>query len=67
MWTKVEDLQNIESNALPVYDNRYVIGKIKTYDDKVYTNFYIVIVSVDVLFTIISIDCFLAYENKYYL
>ena len=67
MWTKVEDLQNIESNALPVYDNRYVIGKIKTYDDKVYTNFYIVIVPVDVLFTIISIDCFLAYENKYYL
>ena len=67
MWTKVEDLQNIESNALPVYDNRYVIGKIKTYDDKVYTNFYIVIVPVDVLFTIISIDCFLAFENKYYL
>ena len=67
MWTKVEDLQNIESNALPVYDNRSVIGKIKTYDDKVYTNFYIVIVPVDVLFTIISIDCFLAYENKYYL
>ena len=67
MWTKVEDLQNIESNALPVYDNRYVTGKIKTYDDKVYTNFYIVIVPVDVLFTIISIDCFLAYENKYYL
>ena len=67
MWTKVEDLQNIESNALPVYDNRYVIGKIKTYDDKVYTNFYTVIVPVDVLFTIISIDCFLAYENKYYL
>ena len=62
----MEDLQNIESNALPVYD-RYVIGKIKTYDDKVYTNFYIVIVPVDVLFTIISIDCFLAYENKYYL
>ena len=63
----MEDLQNIESNALPVYDNRYVIGKIKTYDDKVYTNFYIVIVPVDVLFTIISIDCFLAFENKYYL
>ena len=30
---------NIEVNALPEYDNRYVKTKIETYGDKVYTNF----------------------------
>ena len=39
IWTKVEDLENIELNALPVYDDRYIKTKIRTYDDKVYTNF----------------------------
>ena len=24
IWTKIEDLKNIELNVLPVYDNRYV-------------------------------------------
>ena len=32
---KIENLKNIELNALPVYDDRYI----KTYGDKVYTNF----------------------------
>ena len=35
IWTKIEDLINIELNALPVYDRRYIKTKIKTYDDKV--------------------------------
>ena len=26
-------------NALPAYDGRYIKTKIRTYDDKVYTNF----------------------------
>ena len=39
IWTKIEDLQNINLNALPVYDDRYIKAKIKEYDDKVYTNF----------------------------
>ena len=39
IWTNIEDLKNIELNALPVYDNRYVKTKIRTYGDKVYTNF----------------------------
>ena len=36
IWTKVEDLTNIELNALPVYDDRYIKTKIRTYGDKVY-------------------------------
>ena len=39
IWTKTEDLKNIELNALPVYDDRYIKTKIKTYGDKVCTNF----------------------------
>ena len=39
IWTKIEDLKNIELYTLQVYDNRYKITKIRTYGDKVYTNF----------------------------
>ena len=39
IWFKIEGLQNIELDALPVYDSRYIKIKIKTYGDKVYTNF----------------------------
>ena len=39
IWTKIEDLKNILLNALPVYDERYIKNKIRTYGDKVYTNF----------------------------
>ena len=30
IWTKIEDLKNIELNALPVYDDRYVKIKMIT-------------------------------------
>ena len=39
IWTNIEDLKNIKLNVLPVCDNRYMKTKIRTYDDKVYTNF----------------------------
>ena len=39
IWTNIEDLKNIEFSALQVYDDRYVKTKIRTYSDKVYTNF----------------------------
>ena len=39
IWTNIEDLKNIEFNTLPVYNNIYMKNKIRTYDDKVYTNF----------------------------
>ena len=35
IWTKIEDLKNIELDALPVYDNRHIKTKIRTYSNKV--------------------------------
>ena len=29
IWTKIEDFKNIELNALPVYDDRYIKIKIR--------------------------------------
>ena len=40
IWTEIEDLKNIELNALPVYDDRHIKTKIRTYREKVYTNFH---------------------------
>ena len=37
--TKIEDLKNIELNALPVNHSRYIKNKRGTHGDKVYTNF----------------------------
>ena len=37
--TQIKDLQNIEFIALPVYDDRYIKTKIRTYGEEVYTNF----------------------------
>ena len=39
IWTKIEDLKNIELNALSVYDDIYTKTKIRTYGDKIYANF----------------------------
>ena len=58
-------------NALPVYNDRYLKSKIRTYDDKVYTDFRDLNVPEDDTecesFTVISIDFLLVYENKYHL
>ena len=35
IWAEIEDLQNIELNALPVYDDRLIQSKISTYDNNV--------------------------------
>ena len=35
IWTKIENLKNIELNALPVYDDRYIKTKLRTYSNKV--------------------------------
>ena len=63
--------KNITFNALPVYDDRYIKTKIRTYGDKVYTNFRDLNVPEDDIecesFTVISIDSLLVYKNKYYL
>ena len=71
IWTKIEDLKYSKLNVSPVYDNRYIKPKIRTYGDSVYTNFHGVNVPEDDVecesFTVISIDSLLIYENKYYL
>ena len=68
IWTKIEDLKRIELSALPVYDDRYIKTKIRTYGDKVYTNFRGLDVPEDDIdhesFMVISIDSLLVYESK---
>ena len=34
IWAKIEDLKNIKLNALPVYDDRYIKTKLRTFGDK---------------------------------
>ena len=71
IWTKMENFKNIDLNALPVYDDRYVKIKIRTYGHKVYINFSGLNVPEDGVkcesFPIISIDSLLVYESKHYL
>ena len=38
IWTKIEELENNELNALPIYDDRYIKAKITTCGDTLYTN-----------------------------
>ena len=68
---RIEDLQKIELNVLPVYDDRYMKPAIITFDEKLYTNFRGLNVPEDDIecesFTVISVDPVLVYENKYYL
>ena len=63
IWTKIEDLQNIKSNALQVYDDRYIKTKIRVYGDKIYGNFRGLNVPEDCIecesFTIFSTDSLL--------
>ena len=67
----MEDLKNIKLKVLPVYDDRYIKTKIRTYGDKVYTNFRVLNVPENDIeceyFRVISIDSLLVYENKYYM
>ena len=64
-------LKNIELNALPICDNRYIKNKLSIYGHKVNTNFCGLNVPEDDIeceaFTVISTDSLLVYENKYYL
>ena len=39
IWINIEDLQNIDLDILPVYDDGYIKTKMKAYGDKIYTNF----------------------------
>ena len=67
-WTKIEDLKNIKLNALPVYEDRYIKSKIRTFGDKVYTKFRGLDVPEDDVecesFILISINSLLVYDKK---
>ena len=58
-------------NALPVYHDRYIKTKIRTYGDKVYNNFHGLNVPEDDIkcesFAVISITSLFVSRNKYYL
>ena len=64
-------MTNIELNALPIDDGGYIKIKIRTYGDRICTNFYSLNVPEDDLecesFTAISFDSLLVYRYKYYL
>ena len=66
---KTEDLKNSELNALPFYGGRYIKTKIRTYGDKVCTNFCGLNVPDDDIdcgsFTVISINSLLVFNEKY--
>ena len=68
IWTKIGDLINIEINALPVYNDRYIKTKIRAYCDKIYTNFRGLKVSEDGAeggsFIVISLKSLLVYDKE---
>ena len=63
IWAKIKDLKITGLIALPVFDDRYIKTKVRTYGDKVYTNFRDLNVPEDDIerssFTVISIDSLL--------
>ena len=63
------NIQNIALNALPFSDDRYIKTKIRTYRNKVYTNFHGLNVPEHNIecesFTVISIDSLLVSDQKY--
>ena len=64
IWIKIEDLKNLEFNALPVYDDRYIKTKIKICSGKVYNVCGLNVPDDDIeceSFTVISIDLLLVY------
>ena len=56
IWTKIEDLPNIELHSLSAYNDRYIRGSNVPEDGVVYESF-----------TVICIDSIVVFGNKYYL
>ena len=69
IWIKTEDSKNIDLDILSVYDNIYIKTKLRTYGDKVYTNFHGLNVPEDGVeyksFKITYIDSLLFSDSKY--
>ena len=66
---KLKTLKNIELNALPVYNDRYIKTKVRAYGDNVYTIFRgLNVLENDIKsesFTVIWISSIFKYRNKY--
>ena len=71
IWTKIEDLKNIELDDLPVCNNKQIKTKMRTFGNKIYANFRnLNLPKHDIeyeSFTVISIDSLLVCNEKYYL
>ena len=71
IWTKIEDLNYIELNLLPVYGDKQIKTQRRTYGNNIYINFCSLNVPEHDVecesFTVISTDSLLVYESKYYL
>ena len=68
--SKIKDLKDVELNALPVYDDRYIRPIIRTCGAKIYTNFRTLNVPEDVIEceTFIFISQYTkVHKSKYYL
>ena len=68
VWTKIEDLKSIYLNALPVYHDRSIQTKIRTYNGEVFTNLCgFRMLEIDIKcdsFIVTCIDSFLVFENQ---
>ena len=71
IWTTIEGFKNIKLNALPVYDDRYIKGKIRAFGDEFYANFRGLNVPEEDIdcesFIVIYINFLLVYDKKCYL
>ena len=68
VWTKIGDLKSIYLNALPIYYDRSIKTKIRTYNDKVFTNlrdFHMLEIDIKCdSFIVTCIDPLLVFENQ---
>ena len=68
IWTKIEDLKNIEMHVLPVYNDRYIKSKIRTSGNKDYPNFHglYMIINIDLKDAVILTTCVVKDNDKFY-
>ena len=71
IWTMIENFKNIEFNASPVYGDKYIKTKTRTYSEKVYANLCALNMPEDDVeyesFVVIPIGPLPVYQNNYYL
>ena len=70
IWDKISNLLKKEFDSEPVYDDKYIKTKIKTYNNKINTNFHVNEIPEDneccTCLSVISLDCIVNLHKKYY-